>query len=103
MRIVFQNETVFAGARFAFVAVDQDELRLGRVFRNKGPLHSCREACAATPAEIGSLDFIDDLVRLHFQRLAHSLVTIKFDMTVDVCSAFAKALGNNSNLVGMGG
>src|SRR5215467_14622276 len=102
MRIVFQNETVFAGARFAFVAVDQDVLRLGRVFRDKRPLHPSREAGAPTPAKVGRLDLVDDLVRLHFQRLAYSLVTIKLEVTIDVRSAFAKAVGNNSNLVGMG-
>src|SRR5215471_10369737 len=98
---MFQNKTIFAGARFTFVAVDQDVLRLGRVFRDKRPLHSSREAGAPTPAKVGRLDLVDDLVRLHFQRLAYSLVPIKLEVTIDVRSAFAKTLRDNSNFVRM--
>ncbi len=49
---MLQDWAVFAGARLAFVAIDQNVLRLGRFLRNKAPLHAGREAGAASSTKV---------------------------------------------------
>src|SRR5207244_9727197 len=95
------DQAVFAGPGFALVTVDQNVLGLVGLFGYKGPFHAGREAGAAASAEVGSLDFVDDVVRLHLQRLLDSLVAIKLQMAIDVGSAFAKALRDNVDFGGM--
>ena len=51
MRIVFENQAVFARARLALIAVAQNVFRLGRNLRNKRPLQSGVETRAAAPTQ----------------------------------------------------
>src|SRR6185312_1510373 len=52
MRIVLQDQAVFAGAGLGFVSVDQDVFRLVRLFGNKAPLHARGEAGSAATAQV---------------------------------------------------
>src|SRR5438270_5525637 len=101
MRIMLQNQAVFAGTGFALITVDQNVFGLVRLLGNESPFHAGREAGAAASAKIGSLDFIDNVVRLHLQRLLDGLVAVKLQMAIDVRSAFTKALRNDADFVGM--
>ena len=102
MRIVLQNGAVFAGARLALVAVDQNVFWLGRFLGNKGPLQSGGKAGAATPAKVGGLDLINDVVGRHGQGFLHGLVTVELQVCLNIGRALAKALGDNFYFVGMG-
>src|SRR5437764_8403960 len=98
---MFQNQAVFAGPGLALVSVDQDVFGLVRLFGNESPFHAGREAGATASAKTGSLDFIDDFVRLHLERLLDGLVAIKFKMAIEIRSAFAKTLRDDADFVGM--
>ena len=102
MRIMLENQAVFAGAGFAFVAVAENVFWFRRLLGNERPLQPRVESRATTPAQAGVLDFIDDGVGLHGQRFLHGLVAIEFKVAVDVRRALAKALGDDIYLVGMG-
>src|SRR5947209_16123182 len=101
MRIMLKDQAVFAGPRLAFISVDQDVFGLVRLLGNESPFHAGREAGAAASAKIGSLDFIDDFVRLHLECLLDSLVAVKPQMAIEIRSAFAKTLGDDAYFVGM--
>ena len=102
VRIVLKNQAVFAGAGFAFIAIAQNVFRFARLLGNERPFQPRAESSAATAAQAGVLDFIDDGVGLHGQRFLHSLIAIELNVAVDVRRALAKALGNDFYLVGMG-
>src|SRR5437773_3781555 len=101
MRIMLKNQAVFAGTGFALITIDQDVFGLVRLLGNESPFHAGREAGATASAKIGSLDFIDDFVRLHLERLLDSLVAVKLQMAIEIRSAFAKTLGDDADFVGM--
>src|SRR3954471_8164435 len=42
VRVLLENQTVFAGAGFGFIAVHQNVFRLGGFFWNEAPLHAGR-------------------------------------------------------------
>src|SRR5216684_6347603 len=91
VRIVFQNQAIFAGAGLALITVDQNVLRLGGFFGNKSPLHAGREACAAASTKVRSLDLINNVVRLHLECFFDGLVAVKLQIAVKVGRSFAKS------------
>ena len=101
MGIVLDDETILAGAGLALIAIAENVLRFRRLLGHERPLHAGRKACAATPAQVRGLNFINDVVAGHLQRLLQRLVAIEFQVAVDVRSAFTKALGDNLYLIGM--
>ena len=102
VRIMFENQAVFAGARLALVAVAEHIFRLGRLLRDKGPLHSRTESGAAPSAQAGVLHLIDDRVRAHAHSLLHGFVAVELEIALDIGSALTKALRDHAYLVGMG-
>jgi hypothetical protein len=102
VRIVLEDQAVFAGAGFAFVAVAQNIFRLGRLLGDERPLHAGGESGAAAAAQAGILDLVDDGVRLHGERLLHGLVAVEFEIAVEVRRTLAEAPGDDFYLVGMG-
>ncbi len=102
VRIVLENQAVFAGAGLALVAVAQHVFRLGRLLGHERPLHPGREPGAAAAAQAGILDLVDDGVRLHGERLLHGLVAVELEIAVDVGRTLAEAPGDDFYLVGMG-
>ena len=102
VRIMLENQPVFAGAGLALVAVAQNILGLRRLLGHERPLHPGGEAGAAASAQPGVLDLIDDRVRLHAERLLHGLVAVEFEVAIDVGRTLAEAPGDDFYLVGMG-
>ncbi len=60
VRVVQEDDVVFAGAGLGLVAVDQDVLGLLGLLGDEGPLHAGGEACAAASAQAGGLHGVDD-------------------------------------------
>ena len=77
---MLKNQAVFARARFAFIAVTQHILWLGRLFGDERPLQPGREARSAA-AQVRSLDLVDDGVGAHRERLLQRLVTVQFEVS----------------------
>ena len=102
VRVVLEDQPVFACTRFALVAITQNVFRFRGIFRNERPLQASIEPRAAAPPQSRVLDFIDDRLRLHGERLLHGLVAVEFEIAVDVRRALSKALRNYAYLVGMG-
>ena len=102
MRIVLENQPVFAGAGLAFVAVAQNVFRLGRLLGHERPLQSGAETRAATPAQAGILDLVDDAVRPHAQGLLHRLVAVQLQVAINIGRTQAESLGDDFYFVGMG-
>ena len=65
MGILLDQQAIFESARLAFVRVADEVFGLGVVFRDKAPLHAGGEPRAATAAQPGRFDFVDQLRRLH--------------------------------------
>src|SRR5882724_3089769 len=101
VRILLEDEAVFAGAGFGLVPIDQNVFRLGCFFGNEAPFHASREAGAAAPAKVGGFDLVDDRVRSHLQSFFDGLVAVELEIGVDVGRTFAEPLRNDSDLVGM--
>src|SRR4051794_15090818 len=53
VRVVFDQQTIFASGRLTLVGVDDDVSGFGRILRDKAPLHAGGEAGASASAEIG--------------------------------------------------
>ena len=102
VRIVLEDQPVFAGAGLALVAVAQHVLRLGRLLGHERPLHAGGESGAAAAAQVRRLHLVDDGVRLHGQRLLQRLVAVELEVAVEVGRAHAKALGDDLYFIGMG-
>ena len=102
MRIMLEDQAVFAGARLALVAVAQNILGLRRLLGHERPLHPGGEARAAAPAKPRVLDLIDDGVRRHGERLLHGLVAVEFEVAIDFSRTLAEAPGYDLYLIGMG-
>src|SRR5579864_548099 len=101
VRIMLEDQSVFASPRLAFIAVAQDVFRLRRSLGNERPFQARVESRAAAPTQSRILDFVDNRVRLHAQRLAHRLVPVELDVAVDIRRALSKALRNYAYLIGM--
>ncbi len=102
VRIVLEDEAVFAGAGLALVAVAEHVLRLGRLLGHERPLHAGREARATAAAQVRRLDLVDDGVGAHADGLLQGLVAVELKIAVEVGRAQAKALGDDLYLIGMG-
>src|SRR5450759_5276673 len=102
MWIVFENQAVLAGAGLALISVAEHIFRLGRLFRNKRPLHSRAETGATASAQAGILDLIDDGVRLQGESFLHGFVAVQLEIAIDIRRALTKALRDHAYLVGMG-
>ena len=102
VRIVLEDQAVFAGAGLAFVAVAENIFRFGRLLGHERPLHARGESRAAASAEGGVLDLVDDGVRLHGERLLHGFIAVKFEIALEAGRALAEAPGDDSDLIGMG-
>ena len=102
VRIVLENQAVFAGAGLALVAVAEHVFRLGRLLGYKRPLHAGGESRAAAAAQTGILDLVNDGVGLHGERLLHGLVAVEFEIAVDIGRTLAEAPGDDFHFVGMG-
>ena len=74
VRAGHHQRDVLAGARLGLVGVDDEVLRLRVVLRDEAPLHAGREARAATAAQAGVLDRVDDRVGRHPERLVERAV-----------------------------
>ncbi len=96
-----KDQVVFAGARFALVAVDQNVFRLGRLLGHERPLHSGWEACAAATAQVGGLHLLDDPLGPLGEALLRGFVAAEFDVFVDVRCALAEAAGDDLDFIGM--
>ena len=84
MRIVFHHRAVHVGARVALVAVGDDVLRLALSCGEEGPLGSGGIAGAATTAESGLADDLDDLFGRHasddpLERLVAAVADVGLD------------------------
>ncbi len=101
MRIMFEDQAVFAGAGLALIAVDQHILRLVRFFGYERPLHASGEAGTAAPAQVRGFDLVDDVVRLHLERLLHGFIAVQLQITVKAGSAFTEAVRDHLDFVGM--
>ena len=74
MRVALHQHVILERAGLALVGVAADVFRLRRVLEHELPLHAGREAGAAAAAEAGGLHLLDDVIRLHRQRLAQPFV-----------------------------
>src|SRR5690606_32859693 len=76
VRVPLHEDVVLEGARLALVGVAADVLRLQRVLLHELPLHAGGEARPAAATQARLLDFLDDVVRLHAERLLQRLITV---------------------------
>src|ERR1700733_97468 len=101
MRIVLKDQAILAGSRPALVPVAQNVFGLGRLFGHKRPFQPGIESRSSPPAQAGAFYFIDDGVRLHPERLLYGLVTVQFEIAIDIGRPQTEALGDDLYLVGM--
>src|SRR5581483_9795524 len=92
VRIVFEDQPVFAGPGFALVAVAQHILGLWRLLGNERPLHSGVESRATPAAKTRILYLINNRVRPHPQRFLDGLVAVERQVSIDIGRTLAKAL-----------
>ena len=64
---------------------------LARLLGHERPLHAGRKARAAASAQIGGLHLSDDAIRAHFEGLSCRLVSVQFDVAIDIVRAHAEA------------
>src|ERR1700692_1672812 len=102
VRIVLKDQPAFASAVLSLVPVAQDVLWLGRLLRHERPLHAGRKSRPAPPAQPGILDFTNNGVRFHGERLLYGLIAVQFEIAVNVGRTLAEAPGDDLYLVGMG-
>ncbi len=101
MRIMFEDQTIFAGTGLALVTIAQNIFRLRRSLGNKRPLQPRAESRTAASAQARSLYQIDDVIRRHGQRFLHRFVAVQLQVAVDAGRTFAEAFGDDLDLVGM--
>src|SRR5690606_3854368 len=77
VRVVHHQRQVLAGARLALVGVDDEVVRLPVVLRNEAPLETRREPRAAASAQPRVLDELNQVVRVHGERLAQGEVAVE--------------------------
>src|SRR5664279_3737050 len=102
VRIMFEDQSVLAGAGLALVTVAQHILRLGRLLGYERPLQSGGEARAATATQIRRLYLVDDGVRPQRDGLLYGLVAVQFQIAVEIGRPHAEAFGDDLDLIGMG-
>src|SRR6266545_1845804 len=74
---------ILEGARLALVGVTDDVLRLRRVLQHELPLHPGREAGAAAAFQAGGFHQLDDVVRLHREGFAQTLVSFVLQIEIE--------------------
>ena len=75
--IILEDQAVLAGARLAFISIDQDVLWFRRLLGNKRPLHPGREAGAPASAQVRGFHLGDDSFRAQSDGLGGKLHTAK--------------------------
>ena len=84
MGVAFKNGTVHECAGVAFVSVTADILLVRSVCCCKAPLETGGEAAAASAAETGILDNLNNLLRGHFgENLTESSITVHSNVLFD--------------------
>src|SRR5215469_4550319 len=104
VRIHFHQRPVFAGARFAFIAIGDDVLWFSaRLFGDEAPFHVGREAGAAASAQIRFFYFVDNLCRRHLlQRFFQRLIAVVLQIDVNfVRVGNSEAAADDHNFGGM--
>ena len=87
MGVALKNGTVHECARVALVSVTANILlvSIGNDISCELPLHACGEAAAASSAETGIEDSLDNVLGLHLcKHLAESLITVSAYVLIDV-------------------
>ena len=84
MRVFMNYVAVFERAWLRFIRVADQIDRLLFIGFDKTPLHSARKSGAATTAETGCFDFVDDLFPRHRNGLSQLFVTAVAQVSVDV-------------------
>ena len=102
VRIMQEDDVVFAGGGFGFVAVDENIFRMLALLGDERPLHAGREAGAAAAAQAGGLHLVDDPLGRLAETLLQRLIAAELDVLVDIGRALAKAEGEQSHFIGMG-
>src|ERR1051326_1067358 len=101
MRVVLEDQPIFAGAGLALVTIAQNVFWLWSGLGNKRPLQPRAESRTAASAQARIFHQIDDVIRRHGQRLLHRFVAVQLQIAVDTGRTFAKAFGDDLDLVGM--
>ena len=84
MWIFVNNVAVLECARLGFIRITDQIDRLFLIGLDETPLHTTRKSSAATTAEAGCFDFVDDLFTRHRDRLPQLLVTAVAQVGVDI-------------------
>src|SRR5437763_10031997 len=69
VRAAQEDLAILEGARLALVGVDGEVLGEARLLADEGPLHAGGKPGSATPAQARLHHLVDDLLRLHLERL----------------------------------
>ena len=102
MRIALDLVAVHVGAGIAFVGIADDVLLVGNRLAQELPLVAGEEAGAAAPAQLGSLDLLDDALRLVVdQRLVQRLVAADRDVFLDVVGIDQAAVAQHDLLLAL--
>jgi hypothetical protein len=81
--IAFQEGAVHEGARVSFIGVADNILLITFGISAELPFLAGGETGAATSAQPGLLDLVDDLLRLKFQGFAETGITAAGDILID--------------------
>jgi hypothetical protein len=85
MGISLKNASVHKCARVTFVGVTQDVFNITRLGSAEFPFEACWEAGAASAAQSGIQNFLNNLFRRHFRQcLCHTRITIPGNRLINV-------------------
>ncbi len=100
VRVALHQDVVLERARLALVGVAADVLRQRRVLEDELPLEAGRKARPAAAAQSRRLDEIDDLGRLHAERLAQAVVRLVLQRELErVAVRLADVFGEDGSIV----
>src|SRR5579884_925374 len=102
MRIVQKDQVVLASPRLALVTIYKDVFGPFRLLGYKRPLHPGRKACATASAKTAGLHLVDDPVRALLNGKLGGLITIQFEVFVNIFRTKAKAAGDDLYFIGVG-
>ena len=69
MRILFHQDSIVEGSRFAFIGVDAQINRTWMILGQEGPFQAARKTRAAAPTQASVFDDVNDIDRSHAQDL----------------------------------
>ena len=96
VRIFHHQEVVLERTAFAFVRVHHDVHGLAGIARHEAPLHTGREACTATAAQVRALHVVDELELAHVEQTFRDVrIAAQLLVDFDVLGALAKILRTN--------